>query len=600
MECVAGPTAAFTVSPTSGTAPLSVRVTGSATPGSAAIASVRYNFGVGAGLETDAVHTYTSSGMFTITQRVVDTNGIVATTTRSVMVDPATFTPVRLSTTDRSPSPAMELTADRLGMEVITGSPAGVRSDRAIMPGSGMFYYEGERLTSLVGQMRFGVATAAVPLGSQLGATTQSVSVETVGSVYYDGAFVESFPASVNQDYGIVVDYRGTHPIVHVIVRATNPATFAIEDRVHASVTMSAVTAPLYIMLSGGRRRVGPQARINPGNDTTNFPFHYNVVTLLNRAGLAGSALVRGWGQTQARPANDAPIISTSADRTVPVGTPVTVTATATDAEDGTLTPSIAWQDLASIYGSRVTGAGGSFTVTPTTVGIHPLEARVTDATGQTTIQVVDVTVTGAIPQFDPVRLVPDSRSGPGILLSADGLSARFTGVGKYGIRANQGMRGAFQYFETRRLIAPGNQGSGLVVGDGHLDPYDAITVPPSVSINHGNGVWRSIIYEDDYDVAATTYYGFAVDYRGRHPIVYVIARDGVSASDVVAHRFVLDDVTTPIYPMAYGNPISPSGFDTRINFGATAFNYDPAAVLGTAGYSAAGLELGWGDANTP
>jgi hypothetical protein len=60
--------------------------------------------------------------------------------------------------------------------------------------------------------------------------------------------------------------------------------------------------------------------------------------------------------------------------------------------------------------------------------------------------------------------------------------------------------------------------------------------------------------------------------------------------------------VWTEIYPMMYGNPTTtPAGmYDERINFGATAFTYDPVAVLTAHGVDATGLEVGWGDANTP
>ena len=54
---------------------------------------------------------------------------------------------------------------------------------------------------------------------------------------------------------------------------------------------------------------------------------------------------------------------------------------------------------------------------------------------------------------------------------------------------------------------------------------------------------------------------------------------------------------------MLYGNPtgLTTSGsYDQAINFGATPFTHDPAAVLSAHGVSTTGFEPGWGDANTP
>jgi hypothetical protein len=85
-------------------------------------------------------------------------------------------------------------------------------------------------------------------------------------------------------------------------------------------------------------------------------------------------------------------------------------------------------------------------------------------------------------------------------------------------------------------------------------------------------------------------YYGFAVDYRGATPIVYVIVKSQLV--DTIA----LNDVTVPIYPMLYGNPtVTPSGSAETINFGAKPLHYDPASVLRGAGIDVTGLKAGWG-----
>ena len=594
---VPAPEAGFTLSPESGEAPLSIRVTADFSgEGNEAVA---YRYGDTGEYETDLVHTFQQPGTFVVSQRVTTPEGGEAVHEVTVEVTTPTVIPVRLSETDRSPYPQMELTEDRLGMEVIDGDRAGVRSDRAIQPESGMFYYEGTRLTDLLGGMYFGVVTASHALDASPGSDLRSVGVETGGSIFWNDRFQEAFDPETTETYGIVVDYRAANPTVHVIVRAEDPMTGVIVERIAYTRILSTVTEPLFAMVSGRRRNVGPQAQVNFGNDTTNFPFHYDLDVLLTEAGIDTADLTLGWGQTNLGRDNAEPELTVSNAQTVPTGTEVTLTATATDAEDGTLTESITWFDLSSPYATRMEEVGGEFVFTPTALGIHPIAVAVRDAHGHVERQIVDVTVTGTLPQYPSVQLEADAQSGTGIVVAPNGLSARWEGAGKYGIRANQGLLDGFQYFEMRRLGAPANQGGGLVIEDGNLDPYGAIDVPPSMSVNHSASIWRDLMSVADYDIANTEYYGFAVDYRGRHPIVYVITHDGTAREDIVAHVMTLDDVTVPVYPMLYGNPTGrTTGYDSTINFGATAFHYDPEAILEAAGYNVVGLEVGWGDAN--
>ena len=597
-SCVDGPSAGFQVSDAAGPAPHSIILSSSGSPGDAAIVTVEYRFGDGGGFGASAAHTYLAEGTFTVTQRVIDANGLIETATEQVVVTSG-FVPVLFSNTDRSPSPIVELSGDRLSMEIVDAELAfaGARADRAITPGSGMFYFEGERLTDELGDVYFGVTTSAFPFNGQPGSNNQSFGINSGGSVHFGGAVLGTFVGDGSIHYGFVVDYRGASPIVHLALHDQGPGGGALVDRVDFSTPMPAVTGPLFIFVGGRRREVGLQARINTGNDTTNFPFNYDVAQLLDAANINPAGLVLGWGQTRARPANAAPSVNVNPVSTVALGASITLNATASDAEDGNLSAAIRWADLATVYATRDTNVGSSWTLTPRAIGIHPIEVSVTDSIGQTARVVVDVRVTGTLPQFDPVRLVEDDLSGSGIVLSTNGLSARWTENAKYGVRANQGMIGEFRYFEMHRLIGIDNQGGGLVIAEGNLDPYDPIDIPPSCSVNHSASVWRNLISEANYDTAETEYYGFAVDYRGRHPIVYVFTRE--SGQTVLAHDLTLDDVTVPIYPMLYGNPsVSNEPFDAEINFGALPFQYDPAAVLISNGVNPSGLELGWGDAN--
>ena len=365
---------------------------------------------------------------------------------------------------------------------------------------------------------------------------------------------------------------------------------------------MPTVTTPLFIYVAGERRVHDFHVRVNPGNDTTNLPFYYDADAVLRAAGLTAEAdaLVNGWVESYAGPADAATVLTPSADQAVSAGTPVTVTVTAIDAEDGDLTGDVTWELLSTPhYAGRLTGTGGSFSFTPTEIGLHPARARVRDSAGQRSEVIVMVSVTDAVPQADPVVLASDPLTGTGIQLAATNLSARWTGLGKMGIRANQPLYGEFWYFEITRLVGVINQGGGVTTGDGNLNPYNWADVPGSASINTQGGCWHGIINRADWPNASSTYttYGFAVDYRGTQPILYYIL------DDAVVYEVLLDDVWTALYPMLYGNPtgLSMAGaYDSTINFGATPFVWDATGALNAHGADTSEFEEGWGDANTP
>ncbi len=196
-----------------------------------------------------------------------------------------------------------------------------------------------------------------------------------------------------------------------------------------------------------------------------------------------------------------------------------------------------------------------------------------------------------------------DPRAGSGVDLSPDGRRARWTIADKMGVRANQGLLDGFQYFEVHREGAPTNQGGGLVIWEGDLDPYSADNVPPSMSVNTLTGIWQNIIYLGYYDSSLYDTYGFAVDYRGMNPVVYVIINDEVYA------QWEMYDVFVPVHPMLYGNSIgtAPGTYDEGVFFGDSAlpnngFDLNVTAALlawGVPMADVAALQLCWGDMNT-
>ncbi len=493
-------------------------------------------------------------------------------------------TGVRLSETDRHPE--LLLSGDGLRVDFpIAGG--GVRSVQSVGPGSGVHYFEVTRLVDELGAYGFGVGTARAPLmGITPGSDGESIRHTVDGTAYANGEWRGHVDLQSGVA-GMVVDCRGGTPVVHVVT----------EHGVARTEPLAEVTEPLHIYLIGTKRAPTWQLAINPGNDVVNAPFALDPARALSDAGQAdaAAALTLGWGASHAGAPSEPPALVAPPDRDVARGTEVVLEGSATDAEDGDLSDRIEWELAASpYYAGRVRGTGRRFAFTPDAVGVHPVVLRVRDSSGRVSEATVRVRVPGPVALLDEVRLELDPRAGDGIELSPDGLAARWTGDGKNGVRANQALYGEFWYFEMTRLIEPFNPGGGVVTGDGNLGPYTPDDVPPSASLNTSDGVYRDLLWHSDLPSAPADFetYGFAVDYRGEHPIVYFIA------NDQLLDQLVLDDVWVAIHPMIYGNPSgmsAPGSYDMAVDFGATPFVYDPRAILEANGVDASALELGWG-----
>jgi hypothetical protein len=182
----------------------------------------------------------------------------------------------------------------------------------------------------------------------------------------------------------------------------------------------------------------------------------------------------------------------------------------------------------------------------------------------------------------------------------------------KRAVRANVGVQpGEFRYFETRRLgnTALPNIGQGIITPSAQIDPYccyidpldgDYVTyvsgpppaptaaniTPPSMTVNSVGGVFARLIQVDapfspglDFDLNATNFYGFAVDYRGANPLVYLVARD--SNGDIVVSQ-ALDPGAfsgAAAMPMLHGHPVGGTGSHAAINLGLQNFHYPLADV---------------------
>jgi hypothetical protein len=184
----------------------------------------------------------------------------------------------------------------------------------------------------------------------------------------------------------------------------------------------------------------------------------------------------------------------------------------------------------------------------------------------------------------------------------------------KRAVRANVGVRpGEFRYFETRRFGGFSNAelpniGQGIITPSAQIDPYCcyidpgdadyntftsgsprvptlANITPSSMTVNAVGGVFARLIQVDapfsssTLSLAQTQYYGFAVDYRGVDPVVYVVANNSSSAMIVSNALNPGAFNNAPAMPMLHGHPVSGTGPHAAINLGLQNFHYPLANV---------------------
>jgi len=196
------------------------------------------------------------------------------------------------------------------------------------------------------------------------------------------------------------------------------------------------------------------------------------------------------------------------------------------------------------------------------------------------------------------VRFVRESMTSPLIAISRDGTEFGLINSGdRIAVRANQAMIGEFRYWEAELRAPPAS-----AVGYGLLNPYALIDAfccistdlsagAPSLILNDTGGIWRNLVWQGRF-TSSDNYFGFAVDYTGSRPIVYV-----VHAGSVIYSR-QLDDFIAPIVPMMHGGtgavdvgPISVA----KANFGQEPFRNDARQALIDAGVNVTQFVPGWG-----
>lgn len=163
--------------------------------------------------------------------------------------------------------------------------------------------------------------------------------------------------------------------------------------------------------------------------------------------------------------------------------------------------------------------------------------------------------------------------------VSANGLTACFTGVGPGGVKSNvvltQG-QGAFHYLEFKRWTTFGSgfgiSGSALPVpssGSSFAPRADTLTIEGNLAItatSDGQPRYAS--------VGTTDLFGLAVDYRGKYPVVYVLGMPPTNDLSVcpgqprgqvcVLTRRLLASQTGQLFVYAYG--LNNGGASTKVS----------------------------------
>ncbi|MGH1441571.1 MAG: choice-of-anchor U domain-containing protein [Cellvibrionaceae bacterium] len=514
----------------------------------------------------------------------------------------------------------------------------GIRSSSGISSGDGFFYLEVERVSGS-NPFTVGVATASVPLTAVDTATIEGNAESAVTGELWDTV-------------SIAIDYRGPNPVVHLFGDrfGDNSSLYSITEE------LSSVTGTVFLYVAGSQ---GEQYRINFGG-TDGAAFERAPTATIETILYNGGALLE-YGMPIARTKPSLSI--TEGSQLAQQNASVTFTAVATDADSADISTSVEW------FLDGVS-QGASSTISPSTAiaGTYKLKAVVEDSEELSSELSVDLYVHpssggGALDQdqdgltydqeitasSNPAR--PDSDgdglsdgyevangSDPNVTTalpagfeahedtlffnfensatshivstSDDGYSVGYIpGIdGKAAIRANQGMKGEFRYWEGQGLF-DGDLGYGLIGPSEPINDYCCTSFPvdpqdfsaldapgSSMGINtfgDTNGIWQRLVFQTAY-TNNDSYIGLAVDYTGSTPVVYVLGTAGLETTINLPSYNSLE----AIFPMFYGNlPTERDAIALQTaNFGQEPFFYDPVQVLTDAGVSnLASFVPGWG-----
>ena len=162
---------------------------------------------------------------------------------------------------------------------------------------------------------------------------------------------------------------------------------------------------------------------------------------------------------------------------------------------------------------------GSRFVFVPDAIGLHEIEASVTDKGDKTAIALCRVNVTGPLPMFDPVRLVPDA-------MSAKAWSCRPTGWARTSLRLPRSPFAPTRAFITAFSTSSSSRDRSAQHRrwDRHRgrQPRSLRAARCSAFLLGQRGGWNlaELMFSTDFTANfnyknTESYYGFAVDYRG-------------------------------------------------------------------------------------
>src|SRR5581483_5045369 len=306
-------------------------------------------------------------GTHTITASVTDSAGVSRQVQKTVRVrDPNT-------------APRVTITAPTSGGSVPAGMPVGLAA--TVTDDFDTNLAAAVRWTS----SRDGVLGTGSPLTKTLSEGSHTLTATVTDS---DGASATaSIPFSVT----------ATPPVIAITVPAAGASFFQNAAAFTATAT-DATDGDLSTKIrwsSNVGGALGTGASITP--TALAIGTHVITATVTDAGGLSVSATV----SVTVRPPNVAPVVTVVApvDGAMLVsGKPVTLTATATDTEDGDLGAAVKWSS--SLGGTL--GTGATLTVPSLAAGAHTLTAAVTDRDGTTTSASIHVLVGASSLSFTP------------------------------------------------------------------------------------------------------------------------------------------------------------------------------------------------------
>ncbi len=393
--------------------------------------------GTGASLVVPAL----TSGTHTITASVTDAGGKTATATRSFVVNaapvvtitapaaalrvepatPISFAATATDTEDGALAAQIVWTSSRdgalgsgatvtrslsSGVHTITASVTdqGGKTGRATIvltvnamphvtitaPAAGAFLDPGAATTlSAVatdtedGDIAARVAWSSSRDGALGSGASLSLTTLTVGSHTLTASVTDQGGATAQATVAVVVD---TAPVVTITAPVVTAELYPATPIALSATATDAEDGALTAGITWTSDRDGA---LGTGGDLTAAQLssgtHTLTATVTDHAGRTGQATTTV--VVNAKPVVQ--IIAPSADSHSDPGAPLALVATATDLEDGTITPAIGW--TSSRDGAL--GTGGTLTVSTLSPGVHTLTASVSDATGRHASASVDVLI---------------------------------------------------------------------------------------------------------------------------------------------------------------------------------------------------------------